>query len=294
MLPELFRRASHVARQATALGVPWSLWDGDRHAVDAEDLEMLADLRRALYDGALRLAYQMQVPAGADRGLGRGIAEVGPRRHGPVPPGRFIGLAERTGLVPRITEWVLGEALDAQVRWRARGLDLPVSVNVSAKDLADADLVRRVLEGLSDRGLPSSCLTVEVTESAVTDPGQALAVLGPLRSHGVRISVDDFGTGFTSLAALPDLPLDELKIDQLFVRRALGSPADDAIVATTCDLAHRLGLVVVAEGVEHGAVADRMAELGVDLLQGYHLARPLDETALLEALGASAGRPSRS
>ena len=180
------------------------------------------------------------------------------------------------------------EALDAQARWRRDGIDLPVSVNVSGKDLADPDLVGRVLEGLRARDLPTSCLTIEVTESAVTDPDQALAVLGPLRAHGIRVSVDDFGTGFTSLAALPGLPLDELKIDQGFVRRSVDSVADDAIVATTCDLAHRLGLVVVAEGVEDGTIADRMAAHGVDLLQGYHLARPLDEAALLTRIARGA------
>jgi len=190
-----------------------------------------------------------------------------------------------------VTAWVLREALDAQVRWRAAGIDLPVSVNVSAKDLADPDLVTLILGTLRTRGLATSCLTVEVTESAVTDPDQALAVLGPLRAHGVRISVDDFGTGFTSLAALPGLPLDELKIDQGFVRRSVDSPADDAIVATTCDLAHRLGLVVVAEGVEDGTVAARMAAHGIDLLQGYHFSRPLDEDSLVAALSWRSGTP---
>ena len=130
-----------------------------------------------------------------------------------------------------------------------------------------------------------SCLTVEITESAVTDAAQAVAALGPLRAQGVEVSIDDFGTGFTSLSALPGLPLDELKIDQGFVRRCLASPADDAIVATTCDLAHRLGLRVVAEGVEDAAVATRMAEHGVDILQGYHFAGPLDEVELLELMG---------
>jgi len=175
------------------------------------------------------------------------------------------------------------------VRWRALGLELGVSVNVSAKNLADPDLTRWILEALGTRGLPASCLTVEVTESAVTDLGQARAVLGPLRAHGVRISMDDFGTGFTSLSALPDLPLDELKIDQGFVKRALESSADDAIVATTCDLGHRLDLVVVAEGVEDGAIESRMVAHGVDVLQGYHLARPLPEGELLDRVGAVVG-----
>jgi len=157
---------------------------------------------------------------------------------------------------------------------------------VSGKDLADPGLTDRVLDALARRGLPTSCLTVEITESAVTDADQAIAVLGPLRARGVHVSIDDFGTGFTSLSALPALPLDELKIDQKFVRSCVTSAADDAIVATICDLAHRLGLVVVAEGVEDEAIAARMAGHGIDLLQGFHCARPLDEPALLELMAS--------
>ena len=301
-LPELFRHAARSARRATTLGVPWMRWNGDSDAVTVADLELLADLRGALDpdgrdgpatgDGGLHLAYQMQfAPDAAVANSVEALLRWDRRGHGRVPPDRFIPLAERSGLIPQVTAWVLREALDAQVRWRAAGIDLPVSVNVSAKDLADPDLVTLILGTLRTRGLATSCLTVEVTESAVTDPDQALAVLGPLRAHGVRISVDDFGTGFTSLAALPGLPLDELKIDQGFVRRSVDSPADDAIVATTCDLAHRLGLVVVAEGVEDGTVAARMAAHGIDLLQGYHFSRPLDEDSLVAALSWRSGTP---
>jgi EAL domain-containing protein (putative c-di-GMP-specific phosphodiesterase class I) len=113
-------------------------------------------------------------------------------------------------------------------------------------------------------------------------------VLGPLRDHGIRISMDDFGTGFTSLSALPELPLDELKIDQGFVRRSTTSPADEAIVAVTCDLGHRLGLTVVAEGVEDADTEAGLAAHGVDLLQGYHLAPPVSEAELLAHVGAGA------
>ena len=285
-LPNLLRRASHAARRATAAGVPWSTWSGERDALTADDLTLLADLRRAVRDGELRLAYQPQFATGGEVMTSvEALLRWDRSGHGLVSPDRFVTLAERTGLVSAITHWVLGEALDAQLRWRATGFELPVSVNVSAKDLADPGLCDRVIAELSSRGLPTSCLTVEITESAVTDADQAVAVLGPLRTHGVGVSIDDFGTGFTSLSALPGLPLDELKIDQGFVRRCLVSTADDAIVATTCDLAHRLGLRVVAEGVEDAAVAARMAEHGVDVLQGYHFARPLDEAELLALVG---------
>jgi EAL domain-containing protein (putative c-di-GMP-specific phosphodiesterase class I)/GGDEF domain-containing protein len=292
-LADLIRRASLSARRATELGVPSCAWDGDRDAMTSDDLELLASLRRALGGRGLSLAYQLQFPSGRDSPVSAEALVRWDLDGDRVPPDRFIPLAERTGLVDRLTRWVLNEALDAQVRWRAIGVDLPVSVNISARNLADPGLFRWVLEALDSRSLPSTCLTVEITESAVTDLDQALAVLGPLRARGVRISMDDFGTGFTSLSALPRLPLDELKIDQGFVRRSPGSPADDAIVATTCDLGHRLGLVVVAEGVEDAAIQSRLVSHGVDLLQGYHLARPLAEAQLLERLGAGAPSPSR-
>ena len=153
--------------------------------------------------------------------------------------------------------------------------------------MTDPGLPAWVIEALDERRLPASCLTVEVTESPVTDADQPRAVLGPLRDHGVRISMDDFGTGYTSLSALPELPLDELKIDEGFVRRSPTSPADDAIVATMCDLGHRLGLTVVAEGVEDAELESRLVAHGVDLLQGYHLERPLPEAALLELVDSS-------
>jgi len=299
-LTELLRQASLSAQRATRLGVPVVEWDGDHDAMTGDDLALLASLRGALDGSGLSLAYQLQFAADDTRAVS---AEALIRWDLPdgtrIPPDRFITLAERTGLVDRLTRWVVREALDAQVRWRSTGIDLPVSVNVSAKNLADPDLPRWMIEELADRGLPASCLTVEVTESAVTDPGQAQAVLGPLRSHGIRISMDDFGTGYTSLSALPALPLDELKIDQGFVKRSMTSAADDAIVATTCDLGHRLGLTVVAEGVEDGALAARMLAHGADLLQGYHLARPLSEPELLRRLhgqgveGESLAEPSR-
>ncbi len=157
-----------------------------------------------------------------------------------------------------------------------------MSVNLSAKNLPAPELAQWILDQLEERGLPMSCLTVEVTETAVADPTQAIAVLLPLHRRGVRISIDDFGTGYTSLAQLPSLPLDELKIDQCFVMRSTASGADEAIVHAIGDLAHRLGLEVVAEGVEDAETAALLATMGIDLLQGYHFARPMPEAALLE------------
>jgi EAL domain-containing protein (putative c-di-GMP-specific phosphodiesterase class I) len=178
----------------------------------------------------------------------------------------------------------MGEALDAQVRWRRSGLDIPVSVNLSATSLTVPDLAQWILGELRDRQLPPSSLTVEVTETAAIDLLQAVALLRPLHDAGVRVSIDDFGTGYTSLSALPDLPLDELKVDQRFVLRSSVSAADETIVRTVKDLAHRLGLVAVAEGVEDEDLLERMVALEFDIVQGYHLARPLHEDDFVAAV----------
>jgi diguanylate cyclase len=211
-MAELVRRASLSARRAGEQGSTAVFWDGDGGALTADDLALLGDLRSAAERGELSLANQPQIEP--TTGLTRSVEALlrwDSPVHGRVPPARFIPLAERTGLVDRLTEWVVVEALDAQVRWQHLGAPLPVSVNLSAVSRPAPGLSARILERLSERHLPASCLTVEVTETAVADPERALAVLRPLHDRGVRLSIDDFGTGFSSLASLPLLPLDELK-----------------------------------------------------------------------------------
>ena len=284
-LAELVRRASLTAHRAAASGEDGALWDGDRGAMTAQDLAILADLRTAADRGELSLAFQPQVQVASGRtvsveALVRWTSPV----HGNVPPDRFIPLAERTGLVDRLTEWILGEALDAQVRWRRDGVRIGVAVNLSARTLARPDLARWILSELESRRLAPGCLTVEMTETLAADLTRAQELLSPLRSAGVRVAVDDFGTGYTSLGALPQLPLDELKIDRRFVQAASSSPADEAIVRAVGELCHRLGLATVAEGVEDDATRELLEAAGYDLLQGFLLGRPMPEKALLASL----------
>jgi EAL domain-containing protein (putative c-di-GMP-specific phosphodiesterase class I) len=249
----------------------------------ASDLGLLADLRLAIDKEELSLAYQPQITTASARLASvEALLRWRSPTHGNVSPSRFIPLAERTGLIGRLTDWVLSEALEAQVRWRSVGLDIPVGVNLSPTTINTPDLPDRILDELARRGLPASCLTIEVTETAAIDLLQAVTLLRPLHDAGIRISIDDFGTGYTSLTALPDLPLDELKVDQSFVMRSLTSTADDAIVRTVRELALRLGLDAVAEGVETKDMFDRMCAYGFDLLQGYFLSKPLDEPDLIE------------
>jgi EAL domain-containing protein (putative c-di-GMP-specific phosphodiesterase class I) len=279
---ELVRRSSLSARRAAATGQAVGVWVGDRDALTVEDLALLADLRLAVEREELWMAYQPQIATETSRIVSvEALLRWSSPVHGNVPPGRFIVLAEQTGLVDRLTEWVMAQALDAQVRWRTAGIDLPVSVNLSAKTLSRPELSVWILSELEARDLPPAALTVEVTETAAADLQQADRVLRPLHERGVRVSIDDFGTGYTSLAAIPYLPLDEIKVDMAFVKRALTSPADEAIVRCVQELAHRLGLVTVAEGVEDEAIQRLMVDIGFDLLQGFHLAKPLAEEALL-------------
>src|SRR5579875_959807 len=294
-VPELVRRASLSARRAVADGALVATWDAGRGAMTPEDLALLSELTGAGSRGELWLAYQPQVDAGSGSIVAvEALIRWHHPRLGALGPGRFVPLAERTGLVDRLTEWVLAEALDAQVRWRRRGIDLGVSVNFSARTLARPDLPALVLGALAARRLEPACLTVEMTETAAANLARATEVLGPLRDAGVRVSIDDFGSGYTSLGALRTLPLDELKIDLQFVQRSATSAADDAIVRSVSQLAHRLGVVAVAEGVEEAATARRMADAGYDLLQGYHFSKPVPEAELLArhlAPTAPAGAP---
>jgi EAL domain-containing protein (putative c-di-GMP-specific phosphodiesterase class I)/GGDEF domain-containing protein len=282
-IPELVRRASLSAGRAVAKGQVHILWDGDFGAMTASDLGLLADLRLAIERDELTLAYQPQITTASARLASvEALLRWRSPTHGNVPPSRFIPLAERTGLIGRLTDWVLSEALEAQVRWRSVGLDIPVGINLSPTTINTPDLPHRILDELDRRDLPATCLTIEVTETAAIDLLQAVTLLRPLHEAGIRISIDDFGTGYTSLTALPDLPLDELKVDQSFVMRSLTSAADDAIVRTVRELALRLGLDAVAEGVETKEMFDRMCGYGFDLLQGYFLSKPLEEPDLIE------------
>jgi EAL domain-containing protein (putative c-di-GMP-specific phosphodiesterase class I)/GGDEF domain-containing protein len=286
-LPELFRRASLSAREAVANGATDAVWHANTHTLTGADLALLADLGMAEDRGELALVFQPQVAASSGKVVSvEALLRWKSHTRGDVSPGLFIPLAERTGLINRLTEWVLPEALNTQVRWRHQGLEMSTSVNLSPVTMTRQDLAESVLEELRIRSLPPSCLTLEITETAVTNLLHAVLRLTPLREKGIQISVDDFGSGNTSLSSLPHLPLDELKVDQQFVRRSRESHNDLAIVRTIIELAQRLGLVCVAEGVETEELYADMVGLGFDLLQGYFVAKPLGEEELVQFVRA--------
>jgi EAL domain-containing protein (putative c-di-GMP-specific phosphodiesterase class I) len=193
-----------------------------------------------------------------------------------VSPDDFIPLAEHTGLIGPLMRYVLDHALYQARSWAVAGRPLQVAVNLSARNLLDERLPAMVGELLAVHGVPAHMLELEVTESAlITEPGRARSLLEQLAKVGVRISIDDFGAGYTSLGQLKDLPVTELKIDRSFVTTMTHDRSGAIIVQSVIELGHNLGLTIVAEGVETVQTLDALAAFGCDVAQGYHLARPM-------------------
>ncbi len=249
-------------------------------AVDTFDPGRLAlhdDLRRAVREGALSVHYQPKVRLADDRVSGvEALVRWDHPEHGLLLPGRFLPLAEQTSLMGPLTQVVLERALTDCRRWRDAGLPLSVAVNVSPRLLQDADLPGRVADLLTATGVEPADLELEITETAVIeDADSASLVLVHLRLLGVRLSVDDFGTGHASLTHLVRLPVTDLKIDRSFVAAMGDSTVDATIVRSIVELAGSLDLGVVAEGVEDEVGWDRLRALGCRQAQGYWLSRPV-------------------
>nr|WP_255480450.1 GGDEF and EAL domain-containing protein [Quadrisphaera sp. RL12-1S] len=248
----------------------------------AERVELLSDLHRALDTDQLMLHYQPKLDLAS--GLVTGVEALVRWDHprlGRLSPDRFVPLAESTGLVEPFTHHLLGVALRQLRSWQDNGVDVSVAVNLSARNVANPALPDLVAAALARAGVPATRLTLELTESVVMgDHARTVPVLGRLSALGVTLSLDDFGTGYSSLSYLQRLPVQELKIDRSFVRglESTASAQDSAVAAalirSITALKDALGLRVVAEGVEDAFVLERVRELGCDLVQGFHVARP--------------------
>jgi diguanylate cyclase (GGDEF)-like protein len=235
------------------------------------------DLRAAIADGQLSLLFQPKVRI--TDGTMVGVEALARWRHpvlGQVPPDEFIPLAERTGVINSLTVYVLRAALAEARRWRDAGYDWTVSVNVAMRNLLDHDFVTTVGELLASSGVNPAWLTLEITETGVmSDATRTIDVLARLAQLGLNLSIDDFGTGYSSLSYLQTLPVNEVKIDKLFVLEMTVDPGAEAIVRSVLDLARNLGLSVVAEGVEDRATWERLRSLGCTMAQGYYLSHPI-------------------
>ena len=257
---------------------------------DAANLTLVGELRRAIDDGELVLHFQPKIEL--DDGKLEAVEALVRWQHptlGLVQPDRFVPLAEQTDLIEKLTDWVLGAALAALSELDVRAPHAAVSVNISARSLTRADLPQRVVQALVDSGVAAERLILEITETALlTDPVRAARALAELERFGVRISIDDFGKGHTSLGHLPTLPIHELKIDKQFVTDMLDNPAHAAIVHSVIDLGHNLSLRVVAEGVENDETLRALRRAGCDVAQGYVIARPMPVERLREWLAETA------
>jgi diguanylate cyclase (GGDEF)-like protein len=256
-------------------------------------LALVGELRRAIAEGELVVHYQPRIDmsSGDVQAVEALVRWEHPER-GLLGPGEFLPLAEHTGLIRPLTHYVLGVALADCAAWARAGLPASVSVNLSARDLLDLDLADEVERLLARHGVAPTALELEITENTIlTDPERVRGTLARLRNLGVVLAIDDFGTGFSSLGQLKRLPVDVLKIDKSFVLNMEHDENDDVIVRSTIELGHNLGLRVVAEGVETGETWERLAELGCDTAQGFHVSRPLPEPVLVEWLRKRGSAP---
>jgi diguanylate cyclase (GGDEF)-like protein len=281
----LLRRADAALYDAKHTGVSAVAWDPARHVDTSGRLALVEDLRAGMASRELVLHYQPQVSVrtGETVGVEALVRWQHPVR-GLLEPAAFLPAAELHGLMGQLTETVLVQAVRQAAQWHREDRDLRVSVNLSVSNLLDRALPGRVAELLAEQGLPASSLVLEVTETVLmSDPESSLAVLDAIAALGVAVSIDDFGTGYASLSYLRQLPVTELKLDRSFTQDLLTDLRTDAIVSGTIDMAHRLGLRVVAEGVEQLETLQRLEALGCDESQGYLHSRPVPAAALTPA-----------
>jgi diguanylate cyclase (GGDEF)-like protein len=263
-------------------------WRPELRTDQQTDLRLQAELRTAIAAGQLVLHYQPLVDCS---GIMQSVEALVRWQHpdrGMLPPGTFLPQAERSAVITDLTDRVLADAIAQAARWRADGHDLPVAVNLAAPVLAHDRFIAVIRDLLAEHGVPPTGLIVEITESAVmTKPERSARWLAAIRDLGVRIAMDDFGTGYTSLALLTRLPLDELKLDRTFINR-IHHPQERVIVEAVARMANGLGLTLVAEGVEDQRTADILRGFGFDLLQGFHFGRPVPADRLAVRSGTRA------
>jgi diguanylate cyclase (GGDEF)-like protein len=285
----LLQRADTALAHARSHHSSVEVYSPELDQFDASRLALLSEVRGALARGEFLLAYQPQIelPSGRITGVEALVRWQHPE-HGLLAPQRFIPPIEQTALIGPLTLALIDQALDQLVSWRELGIDVQMSVNLSARNLADAELPQQIAGILERHRVPPDRLVVEVTESAaMDDPHRAVAVLAALRATGIGVSVDDFGTGNASIEYLAKLPATEIKIDRSFITDILDDRRAEAIVRSTIDLARNLGLAVVAEGIETEAVLRHLIALGCDTAQGYFISRPQPPEQLTTMLSES-------
>lgn len=285
---ELVRRANLALHKAKRSQQAVAYYQPGQEDANHRRLQITGDIPRAIREGELRLCFQPIVDLHDDR-LDHVEALI--RWHHPtlglVSPVEFIGLAEQSAQINLISRWVIREAFRHLRIWQRQGVELRVSINLSSFDVADPLTLAELEVELAQGDIRGEQLVIEITEgSLIADMKRAQAFARQVKNYGVRLAIDDFGTGYSSLAQLRRLPVDELKIDQLFVRELCRGGQDDMIIRSTLSLAHQLGVAVVAEGIETQGVFKHLKALGCDMAQGYFISKPLEAAQVVHWLHA--------
>lgn len=278
----IMQRADVAMYAAKRSGGGSAVYAAERDHYSPRRLALMGELRYAIEHNELTLYYQPKIHMESRRVIGvEALVRWKHPHRGMIPPDDFIPLAERSGLIKPLTQWVLSTALDQIRLWEEAGFQLSVAVNLSARNLLDAQLPDHLEELLRRTGARPNRLELEITESTIMiDPIRALDILTRLHLMGVPLAIDDFGTGYSSLGYLKRLPVSAVKVDKSFVKNMEANDNDAVIVRSTIELAHNLGLQVIAEGVETSYLWDRLTGLGCDAAQGYYISQPVPADAL--------------
>lgn len=280
----LMQRADVAMYHAKRKGLGFVFYNNSMDSDNLFEMTMESELRQAVESKNFELYYQPKINIQQGRITGaEALIRWKHDEHGFISPEKFIPLAEQTGLIQPLTEWVLEKALTQCAAWHKNNINIGISVNLSAFSLNDINLLDTVRHALAKAKIEPHWLTLELTETAImSDADRALSTLSRLNSMGIRLSVDDFGTGYSSLAYLKRFPVDEIKIDKSFVMEMLEDVSDEVIVRSTIDLAHNMGMEAVAEGIESQEAWNKLAELGCNIGQGYHMCRPCPSADFVE------------
>jgi diguanylate cyclase (GGDEF)-like protein len=288
--PEMQVATDAVGAEMSARGA------SSREVVGVAAIRLLGDLRQAIANSELALVYQPKFELATSRIVGAEALLRWPRPDGEVlTPDDFLPLVRRHGLIGSVTDFVLNRALDDALVWHTASFDVPVAVNLFAPSLANLGIPAKISRSTADRGLDPAALTVEITEDMFLDNMERTrAVLEQLRRNGTRVAIDDFGSGYSALSYLRDLPIDEVKLDRTFIAPILVDKRADAVARAVVELCHVLGLTTVVEGVEDAETAARVREYGCDVAQGFYFSPPVTSDELLELLRRPVPASARS
>jgi len=272
----LVQRAGVALYMARNIKEGYALYDPSFDKHSPHRLTLMSELRNAFRKNELILYYQAKVSVQTSTIYGaEALVRWNHPTHGFIPPDEFIPMAERTRSIQQLSAWVIRQAFVDCAKWHQEGINLTISINLSAKDLHDPELPDAIAGIQAATQVNPEWIVLEITEGSImTDPEKALEIIQRLHKMGYKLSIDDFGTGYSSLAYLKKMPLTELKIDRSFVQDILHSENDAVIVKATINLAHSLGLQVVAEGVEDAEIMAKLEDYDCDIAQGYYLNKP--------------------